>query len=113
MLLTKSKIAATVVVAFAVAAAHEPSPTKAEQPGTEGRRYAGLDDEGTAFEPQRNVIQAANGLDGGGSVAADDSGNVYVAWHAPEPGGKGEDNRRVWVARSTDEGKTFAREKPA
>jgi hypothetical protein len=75
--------------------------------------YARLNDEGTAFEPQRNVIQSAVGLDGGGSVAADGAGNVYVAWHAPEPGTKGEDNRCVWVARSTDEGKTFAREERA
>jgi RNA polymerase sigma factor (sigma-70 family) len=75
--------------------------------------YTRLDDKGTAFEPQRNVIHAAVGLDGGGSVGADEAGNVYVAWHAPEPGGKGEGNRRVWVARSTDEGKTFANEKPA
>jgi hypothetical protein len=75
--------------------------------------YTRLNDKGTAFEPQRNVIQSAAGLDGGGSVGADDAGNVYVAWHAPEPGVKGEDKRRVWVAHSTDEGKTFARETPA
>jgi hypothetical protein len=75
--------------------------------------YTRLNDRGTGFEPQRNVIQAAFGLDGGDSVAADDSGNVYVTWHAPAPGVKGEENRRVWVARSTDEGKTFGREKPA
>jgi hypothetical protein len=59
------------------------------------------------------VIQKAFGLDGGGSVAADDAGNVYVAWHAPEPGTRGENNRCVWLARSTDEGKTFAREERA
>jgi hypothetical protein len=75
--------------------------------------YSRLNDAGTAFEPQRNLIQAAVGLDGGGSVAADDAGNVYVAWHAPEPGTKGEDSRRVWVAHSADEGKTFAPEKAA
>lgn len=74
--------------------------------------YTRLNDAGTAFEPQRNVIQFAVGLDGGGSVAVDGAGNVYVAWHAPEPGKKGEENRRVWCAHSTDEGKTFAREKP-
>lgn len=51
--------------------------------------YSHLNDGGTAFEPQRNVIHAAVGLDGGGSVAADDAGNVYIAWHAPEPGAKG------------------------
>jgi hypothetical protein len=75
--------------------------------------YTHLSDEGTAFEPQRNVIESAKGLDGGGSVAADDSGNVYVVWHAPEPGAKGEERRRVWVARSTDEGKSFSPEKAA
>jgi RNA polymerase sigma factor (sigma-70 family) len=75
--------------------------------------YTRLNDAGTAFEPQRNVIQSAGGLDGGGSVAADGAGNVYVFWHAPDPGKKGEDNRRVWVAVSTDEGKTFAAEKAA
>jgi hypothetical protein len=75
--------------------------------------YARLNDDGTAFEGQRNVIQAAVGLDGGGSVAADPQGNVYVTWHAPTPGQKGENNRRVWVAKSTDDGKTFAKEEPA
>jgi len=84
-----------------------------KQGSAEGMLYTRLNDEGTVFEPQRNVIHAAKGLDGGGSVAADDSGNVYVAWHAPEPGEKGEANRRVWLARSTDEGKTFSREKAA
>jgi hypothetical protein len=75
--------------------------------------YARLDDAGTAFEAQRNLIQAAAGLDGGGSVAADDAGNVYVFWHAPEAGKQGQQNRRVWVAASADEGKKFAAEKPA
>ena len=45
--------------------------------------YTRLNDAGDAFEPQRNVIQRRPGLDGGGSVAADGEGNVYVAWHAP------------------------------
>jgi hypothetical protein len=72
--------------------------------------YTRLNDAGTAFEPQRNVIRSAVGLDGGGSVCADGAGNVYVAWHAPEPGAKGEENRRVWLARSTDGGRTFAPE---
>jgi hypothetical protein len=75
--------------------------------------YTRLNDAGTEFEPQRNVIQEAFGLDGGGSVTADDRGNVYVTWHAPAAGAEGEVNRRVWVVRSTDDGKTFAREQPA
>ena len=74
--------------------------------------YARLNDEGTAFEPQRNLIHEAYGLDGGGSVAADAEGNVYVAWHAG-PHGRGEEERRVHVAVSRDEGRTFAPEVPA
>src|SRR5438270_715860 len=46
-------------------------------------------------------------------VAVDASGNVYVFWHAPEPGKTGEGNRKVWVAVSTDEGKTFSTERAA
>ena len=68
--------------------------------------YARLNDRATAFEPQRNVIAHAYGLDGGGSVAADALGHVYVTWHA----GQTEAERRVWVARSEDEGKTFSSE---
>jgi hypothetical protein len=73
--------------------------------------YTRLNDAGTAFEPERNVITYAWGLDGGSSVAADADGNVYVTWHAPQPGNtNGEAGRAVFVARSTDEGKTFQRE---
>ena len=73
--------------------------------------YTRLNDGGTAFEPERDVITSARGLDGGGSVAADNQGNVYVMWHAPKPGNtNGEAGRAVFVARSADDGKTFAPE---
>ena len=75
--------------------------------------YTRLNDAGTAFEPERNLIQTAYGIDGGGSVAADHNGNVYVVWHAPSPGEQGEEHRRVWIARSNDDGKTFERETAA
>jgi hypothetical protein len=75
--------------------------------------YTRLNDAQTAFEPQRNLLHSEVYLDGGGSVAADGGGNVYVVWHAPEADKKGEENRRVWVAASTDEGKTFAPAKAA
>jgi hypothetical protein len=75
--------------------------------------YTRLNDAGTAFDPERNVVQAAYGLDGGGALAADSAGDVYVFWHAPQPGTEGEGNRRVWMARSTNDGKTFEHEKPA
>ena len=40
--------------------------------------YARLNEAETAFEPERDLITYAAGLDGGGSVAADPEGNVYV-----------------------------------
>jgi hypothetical protein len=53
-------------------------------------------------------------LDGGGSIAADREGNVYVAWHATSADvTPGEANRRLWTARSSDDGATFRDEKPA
>ena len=73
--------------------------------------YARLNDAGTAFEPERNLITSAWGLNGGGALAADSQGNVYVFWHAPPAGvSANEENRRVWMAKSSDEGKTFAPE---
>ncbi|MFN0084639.1 MAG: hypothetical protein ACKVX9_04560 [Blastocatellia bacterium] len=73
--------------------------------------YSRLNGARTAFEPQRNLMQISGGLDGGGSVAADAGGNVYVAWHG-RGDKEGEANRRVWLARSTNEGTTFTREAP-
>jgi hypothetical protein len=90
---------------------------KAQPPGpgkSSPMLYSRLDDRGTAFEPQRNLMRVSTVLDGGGSVAADLEGNVYVVWHGlPVDSERGEINRKVWVARSTDEGKTFAQEAPA
>lgn len=74
--------------------------------------YTRLNDARDGFEPQRNVIQQHAGLDGGGALAADAEGNVYVAWHAPESQSN-EGDRRVWVVRSRDQGLTFDAEKPA
>lgn len=71
--------------------------------------YARLNDAGTAFEEQRNLMQHSHELDGGGSVAADKTGNVYVVWHGAGAL-KGEENRRIWLARSVDNGKIFTRE---
>jgi hypothetical protein len=74
--------------------------------------YTRLD--GEKFEPERNVLTFAAGLDGGGSVAVDEAGNVYIAWHASQPGNnRGEAGRAVFVAHSSDEGKTFSTEQRA
>jgi len=44
-----------------------------------------------------NVL--AGGTGGGGTVAADSDGNVYVAWHASAPGNeRGETGRAVFVS---------------
>src|SRR5687768_14507808 len=77
--------------------------------------YARLNDRGTAFEPQRGLMQRSGTLDGGGSIAADENGNVYAVWHGNEArtGNDGEARRRVWVARSSDAGRTFDPEAPA
>ena len=71
--------------------------------------YTRLNDAGTVFEPQRNLMRVSSMLDGGGSVAADKEGNVYVAWHGAGEQ-KGEEHRQIWLASSTDDGKTFDRE---
>jgi hypothetical protein len=73
--------------------------------------YARLNPKQRAFEPQRNLIQFATGLDGGGAIAADSRGRIFVAWHAGGPDSKGEGDRRVWLATSTDDGATFGRER--
>lgn len=73
--------------------------------------YSRLNDQGTAFEPQRNLMTKTFGLDGGGSIAADHSGNVYVAWHGKiEGAAKGEAGRQVWISHSTDGGRMFSPE---
>lgn len=75
--------------------------------------YTRLNNQKTAFEPERNMITYAAGLDGGSSVAADINGNVYVAWHAHNPGKPaGELGRAIFVSRSSDDGQNFSREEP-
>ena len=66
---------------------------------------------GSVFEPQRNLMTSTRHLDGGSSVAADRAGNVFVAWHGNAlDGAEGEQARRVWLARSADDGGTFSPE---
>ncbi|HEV2667701.1 MAG TPA: hypothetical protein VG324_22490, partial [Blastocatellia bacterium] len=74
--------------------------------------YTRMNEAKTAFEVQRNLMRVSHELDGGGSVAADKEGYVYVAWHGAGEQ-KGEEHRRVWLARSTNDGKTFTQETPA
>src|SRR5215217_3074531 len=78
--------------------------------------YTRLNDAGTAFEPERNLMHRSFGLDGGGSIAADRTGNVYVAWHGiplevkSGSGAEGEARRQVWIAKSENDGREFVSE---
>lgn len=72
--------------------------------------YARLSPGGSAFDPQRAVGSQTKNLDGGGSVAADRGGRVYVVWHAAGLD-EGEPHRRIYVAASTDDGARFEGEK--
>jgi hypothetical protein len=81
--------------------------------------YARMDEHRATFEPQRNLMLQSFGLDGGGSVAADRDGRVFVAWHgvaeseAKGTGKEGEARRRVWITASQDGGRTFSPETKA
>jgi hypothetical protein len=88
-----------------------PQARSGDSSGTMPVFFSRLNDSGTAFEPQRNLMHYAKGGDGGISVAADIRGNVYSVWHGAgeQPG---DDHRRVYLAHSSDDGKNFAREVP-
>ena len=75
--------------------------------------YTRLNKAHTAFEPERNLIQSAYGIDGGGGIAADQAGRVFVFWHSPGSESEGEQARRVWMTRSENDGQTFETERVA
>jgi hypothetical protein len=79
-------------------------------PGGNPMLFTHLNPAGTGFAPQRNLITWAGGLDGGGTLAANRAGDVYVVWHG-NPNRDGEENRAVYLAQSADNGKTFGRER--
>ena len=74
--------------------------------------YARLPRGAERFDPPRNLVTTHAGLDGGGSVAADNHGRVFVAWHAPASKPDGDEaSRRVYLATSSDDGRTFSAER--
>jgi hypothetical protein len=76
--------------------------------------YARSLEGGATFEKQRDLRADTQGLDGGASVAASAKGEVFVVWHGvPVGAAPGEINRRVFVLKSTDNGKSFAAPKIA
>ena len=83
----------------------------AAEHGPEGEAlllYARLDDAGSSFEDERNLIQERYGLRTVPAIAADPDGRVHVFWHAPDDDADGP--RRVWKVSSTDDGETFSAE---
>jgi hypothetical protein len=74
--------------------------------------YSRMNEAGTGFEQQRDLMTATTHLDGGGSVAADPEGRVYVVWHGHKRTGPQEEiDRGVFVAFSNDDGNTFTPER--
>jgi hypothetical protein len=71
--------------------------------------YSRLDPSTGKFQPERNLVVSAYGLDGGGAIGADQTGRVVVAW----VGGQEETHRKVWMRVSEDEGRTFGPERLA
>lgn len=72
------------------------------------RRAAGAG----AFEAQRDLSAGTIHLDGGGSIASDGRGRVYVVWHAAPRGTSGELDRRVYLAESRNGGADFSPARP-
>jgi len=89
---------------------HGSQPASDSNPSTTPVWYTRSAD-GLKFVPQRAISGASEGIDGG-TVAADRSGHVAVAWHAlgNQPG---EDHRTVYLTQSTDDGTTFTAAAPA
>jgi hypothetical protein len=71
--------------------------------------YARTNDAGDAFEPQRVVVEENfHGVEAGAAITSDDSGAVYVVWHAGNLAL--EAKRGVFLRKSDDDGETFGPE---
>lgn len=65
---------------------------------------------GARFSAPVNVVKLGTGLDGGGAIAADANGTVWLLWHAMA--GATDDAQRVALARrSDDDGANFGPER--
>lgn len=63
------------------------------------------------FSPQKDMKGETSGIDGGGSVAANGLGQVFLVWHANTKGKTDEQDRQVFISISKDNGTTFTEEK--
>lgn len=75
--------------------------------------YARLSDDGKSFTPQQNLLGDTRNLDGGASIAATEKGEVFVVWHAAPMKASKESDRKVYLCRSADDGKSFSPAMPA
>ena len=74
--------------------------------------YARSNEKGAGFTKQQNLLGRTVDLDGGGAVAADGDGRVFVLWHGHPVGTSGgETERGVFLAASEDDGESFAPER--
>ncbi len=71
------------------------------------RRPAGA----TPFEPERNLLGASYGLDGGAALVSTADGGVAAVWHGSPSHAKSEGDRQVYVAFSPDGGVRFEGER--
>lgn len=61
------------------------------------------------FERQRVIWEASEGIiEARPTIAADDRGQVWVAWHAGTAAGQDDAHRAVYLVRSVDGGDTFS-----
>lgn len=70
--------------------------------------YCRLNDEGTAFEEERNLAGETFGFEGSGLLLPDGRGTVYAFWHGLGEVGP-ERSRSIFMAKSEDEGKRFSK----
>ena len=89
------------------------SKTRPTLPNTTPLLCARWDPDSGAFAHEAAVNAGTRHLDGGGAIAADASGRVWVFWHAsPDGAPDGEASRRVFMAASTNAGVAFAPGQP-
>lgn len=83
--------------------------TRADSNAAPAMYYTRMNENGKEFEPQQ-VISGKWPVDGGGAIASDKRGNVYVFWHSAAKGSE-EKNRNVFIRVSNDSGKIFGQER--
>lgn len=75
--------------------------------------FSRMDPAGGSFEKETVLNRGTRHLDGGGAIAADGTGRIWVFWHASgESAPDGEAHRSVFLAQSDDSGASFSAARP-